>query len=532
MIKEDKIRQKQDNARREHERYEAMGMEVMNQQVPLLNTSDWCDFMKDCIEPSDYRPDLITLDGPWGVNVDRTGDVSGQEAVNRDILLMDEDVLKGCTLLRKVLAKNGTILIYSGLDDIPRWRKNLIGRGFQVQQVPYTVVFALNASVFNQAPNAVYNCTHFILRAWRAGETPVVKIEGNGFGHIASDYPARSNIINNYIPVRHQNRTRGLDGKVLRVEEKSPEIYMELIKRFSEKGALVGDFFAGSGASGEAAIRLNRKWIGCDVSEPVVQACWRRLLNYFSSNMRLGLIALPNTNTRRLTPIGESRWRQFEDTLLAGSSSWPNTPDDIDRTRPDVSIREQDQAMNGNSCYVAVSSVPEIRSQNEYSQGLFAARTIKKGQVIGMYWGDVLRILKGEKLPRDMRKNRNLLYITHGSFKRLEYLYIIPNQECMTRFINCARVPGAGKTPNFSLLNAEFVPIFDYDAPSRNWLRDAMFGERYEEIKKSCKLCVVRAFREIEAGEEIFVDYGRKYWEKGLDSDSSSESDDDDNTSQ
>ena len=136
--------------------------------------------------------------------------------------------------------------------------------------------------------------------------------------------------------------------------------------------------------------------------------------------------------------------------------------------------------------------------------------------------------MKGEKLPRDLRNNRDLLHITHGSFKILEYLYIIPHQSCITRYINCARGPGTGKTPDFSLLNSEFVPIFDYDAPNRNWFRDAMFGEHFEEIKKSSLLCVVRAVREIEAGEEIFVDYGRKYWEKGLDSDSSSESDDDD----
>ena len=82
MIKEDKTKQKQEIARREHEKYEAMGKEVMDLHVPLLKTSDWCEFMKDFLEPAGILPNLIILDGPWGVNVDRAGDATGQNAVN------------------------------------------------------------------------------------------------------------------------------------------------------------------------------------------------------------------------------------------------------------------------------------------------------------------------------------------------------------------------------------------------------------------------------------------------------------------
>ena len=114
-----------------------------------------------------------------------------------------------------------------------------------------------------------------------------------------------------------------------------------------------------------------------------------------------------------------------------------------------------------------------------------------------------------------------MIHITHGAFKDIEYLYIIPHPECITRFIDCARGPGRGKTPDFGLLNAEFVSLFDYDSPNRNWFRDAMFGESFENIKNSHLLCIVRAVREIDSGEEIFVDYGRKYWDKSLDSDTS-----------
>ena len=183
-------------------------------------------------------------------------------------------------------------------------------------------------------------------------ETPVVNLMGNGFGHISSDYPAPSNVINNYMPVRRQNRLRGLDGKEVRVEEKSPEIFMELIKRFSQKGDLVADFFAGSGASGEAAMRVNRNWIGCDVDPIVFPACRQRLLNYFSSNIRLGLISPSGTVSNRLVPIGADRFKQLEQTMLQGPDYWLNTPPHIDLSRSD-SILDQDKTANDDLCYVA-----------------------------------------------------------------------------------------------------------------------------------------------------------------------------------
>ena len=149
--------------------------------------------------------------------------------------------------------------------------------------------------------------------------------------------------------------------------------------------------------------------------------------------------------------------------------------------------------------------------------------------MIGSYWGEIHRCLIGDDLPRDLRQNPNLLYLKHPKFQEIAFLYIVPNDECLVRYINCARGPGSGKTVNYELLNAEFASIFDFDAPKRRWFTDAMFGGKFEEIKYSQNLCVVRAVRDIEPGEELFVDYGRNYWESDLKVDDSDSDNDYDN---
>ena len=56
-------------------------------------------------------------------------------------------------------------------------------------------------------------------------------------------FPTRANVIDMYVPPRHKLRDN--DKKVVRKEEKSEEMYQELLARFSNKGDLVLEPFAG-----------------------------------------------------------------------------------------------------------------------------------------------------------------------------------------------------------------------------------------------------------------------------------------------
>jgi site-specific DNA-methyltransferase (adenine-specific) len=59
--------------------------------------------------------------------------------------------------------------------------------------------------------------------------------------------------------------------------EKPEEVSAVLIEQSSSKGQLVVDPFMGSGSVGAAALKLGRRFAGCDVKESAVELTLKRL---------------------------------------------------------------------------------------------------------------------------------------------------------------------------------------------------------------------------------------------------------------
>ncbi|MHA1239697.1 MAG: DNA methyltransferase [Promethearchaeota archaeon] len=62
--------------------------------------------------------------------------------------------------------------------------------------------------------------------------------------------------------------------------QKHHDLLERIVKIGSNEGDLVADFFCGSGTTLLAADKLNRRWIGCDISEYSIYLTRKRLLNY------------------------------------------------------------------------------------------------------------------------------------------------------------------------------------------------------------------------------------------------------------
>jgi adenine specific DNA methylase Mod len=60
--------------------------------------------------------------------------------------------------------------------------------------------------------------------------------------------------------------------------EKPEELLERIIKASSNEGDIVADFFCGSGTTLVVAEKLNRKWIGCDISKFAIHVTRKRLL--------------------------------------------------------------------------------------------------------------------------------------------------------------------------------------------------------------------------------------------------------------
>lgn len=59
--------------------------------------------------------------------------------------------------------------------------------------------------------------------------------------------------------------------------QKPIKLLERIIKCSSNKGDIIADFFMGSGTTGEAAISLDRKFIGCDINENACKITYNRL---------------------------------------------------------------------------------------------------------------------------------------------------------------------------------------------------------------------------------------------------------------
>ncbi|MGC8658629.1 MAG: DNA methyltransferase [Desulfomonilaceae bacterium] len=72
--------------------------------------------------------------------------------------------------------------------------------------------------------------------------------------------------------------------------QKPVALLKRIILTATNEGDLVADPFCGSGATLEAAQRLGRKWIGCDVSRVAIHTCRKRLIKTLNEEKEAGKI--------------------------------------------------------------------------------------------------------------------------------------------------------------------------------------------------------------------------------------------------
>lgn len=65
--------------------------------------------------------------------------------------------------------------------------------------------------------------------------------------------------------------------------QKHHDLLSRIIELGSNEGDLIADFFCGSGTTLLEATKLNRKWIGCDISEYSIYLTSQRILDYLKS---------------------------------------------------------------------------------------------------------------------------------------------------------------------------------------------------------------------------------------------------------
>ena len=186
--------------------------------------------------------------------------------------------------------------------------------------------------------------------------------------YIQGDFLRGMNVIENYIKpdkLKHNN-------KILRIEEKSSDLYMEIFSRFANIGNTIFDFFAGSASAAYAAMKLGMKWYGCEINKTVYDYAMNKLrfqhaLAYRTSN-------LPTLNAMRMGVKVTEEHKKVQYNLPT------NIAEAFSRGESITNVLILDCESNS----VVVKESRLVGCENE--EGLFADKIFNAGEIICTYW--------------------------------------------------------------------------------------------------------------------------------------------------
>jgi hypothetical protein len=291
--------------------------------------------------------------------------------------------------------------------------------------------------------------------------------------HVQGRFSKILNVIGNYIP---PNKLLNESETVVRLEEKSVDLLLELIDRYSQKGSIVADFFFGTGSAIEAAIKLDRFFIGCD-KDPVAFAAANNRVDY--------VVEEKMNNSIRSEPVKKSRRRSIA--TIEDSSSNEDIYIDHNNRPPHLRSLLQNYPSLLKTDYLAMECIrmgvsikesivlPTIEAELK-GFGCFTNRKFKEMEVIGEYYGDLLT-----EEDKDERYN-SLTYLPDRLFLieiEKNWYYIDGDTFCPVTYIN--------------------------DAKGSNLCYNCEFFETSNGVS-------VRTLVALEEGVELLLDYGGQYF--------------------
>lgn len=283
------------------------------------------------------------------------------------------------------------------------------------------------------------------------------------FEFCRTSYPPWTNVINKYdITIRDVLREDG--EPVMPDEEIHCDLYRELLHRFSEGGDIVFDLFAGSFSSALAALAGKRRYIGFETNETRYDLGVERLFQRVEMLLNQGqLFAFP----------------EWTSDLTKGDIPLECYP-------PNIHVLKQCKSELEGAIIDARGFNLEIRKSNITGAdfGLFTTTEMKAGTIIGYYWG---RIVVADDSEIEVYKRSDRILSLHkfqlGPNGRKRHLRIIGSKLCAASYANDPRTIRPVHWPN------------------------AYFDER-GTISLGYQLVPFILFEDVDAGKEVYVDYG------------------------
>lgn len=216
----------------------------------------------------DNSIDLILTDPPYNIAQYSTGNIcfDWRSDINNDLAEWDLNELKPSDLVgefKRILSPKGNIFIFCSY--------NLIGEYHKAFDPEFDTFQFMVWHKTNPVPNfrksSFLNSCELIVSCWNKGHTWNFTEQRD---------------MHNFIESRicmGKERVKDENGKNLHPTQKPVAVLEKIIKIASNENDLVLDCFNGVGSTGEAALRLNRRYLGVEIDVKYVEATQRRLNN-------------------------------------------------------------------------------------------------------------------------------------------------------------------------------------------------------------------------------------------------------------
>lgn len=223
----------------------------------------------------DNSIDLILTDPPYNIAQYSTGNIcfDWRSDINNDLAEWDLKILNPNDLVgefKRILSPMGNIFIFCSYNIIGEYHK-AFDPEFDTFQF---MVWHKTNPVPNFRKSSFLNSCELIVSCWNKG-------------HIwnFTNQKDMHNFIESGICMGKE-RIKDKDGKNLHPTQKPVAILEKIIKIASNENSVVLDCFNGVGSTGEAALKLNRKYIGIEIDKTYTEATKKRLGNIIGGQLK------------------------------------------------------------------------------------------------------------------------------------------------------------------------------------------------------------------------------------------------------
>ncbi|MGN0677607.1 MAG: DNA-methyltransferase [Ruminococcus sp.] len=217
----------------------------------------------------DHSIDLILTDPPYNIAKYSTGNLKfdWRSEVNNDLAEWDLKPFNPQLLLdefKRILSPKGNIFIFCSYNIIGEYHK-VFDSAFDTFQF---MVWHKTNPVPNFRKSSFLNSCELIVSCWNKGHTWNFTTQKDMHNFIESGI------------CMGNERIKDEFGKSLHPTQKPLSVLEKIIKIASNENNIVLDCFNGVGSTGEASLKLNRRYIGIEIDNIYFKATQKRLMNY------------------------------------------------------------------------------------------------------------------------------------------------------------------------------------------------------------------------------------------------------------